>query len=75
MLKACVVESEEESAARSVKLKVPGVVGVPANTPALEIEMPGGTDPETTDQLYGGVPPVAAKDVEKAAPTSPPWTN
>jgi hypothetical protein len=43
---------------------VPACVGVPEITPELEMVSPEGKLPFVTDQLYGAVPPVAAKVVE-----------
>ena len=54
------------------KFEVPAVVGVPEMTPALLIASPAGSDPVDSDQLYGVVPPVAARVVEYAVPTVPP---
>jgi hypothetical protein len=48
-----------ESATCTVKLDVPGPVGVPEITPPVLKLSPGGSDPDTTDQVYGVVPPVA----------------
>jgi hypothetical protein len=50
-----------ESVARTVKFEVPDAVGVPLIVPLDEpSDNPAGRLPETTDQLYGVVPPVAA---------------
>ncbi len=39
----------------------PAAVGVPDTTPDAGSRLkPGGSDPESSDQAYGGVPPVAA---------------
>ena len=43
----------------TVKLVVPGVVGVPLTTPAADNVRPAGNVPDRTDQIYGAVPPVA----------------
>jgi hypothetical protein len=48
-----------ESAAWTVKLKVPALVGVPETVPSDPIESPFGKAPETTDHVYGWTPPVA----------------
>jgi hypothetical protein len=50
-----------ESVACTVTEKLPEAVGVPEMTPAELIERPLGR-PEA-DQVYGGVPPVAASVV------------
>ena len=55
----------------TVKLDVPAVVGVPLKTPAEDSVSPAGSVPEVTDQLYGGVPPVAASVWLYALPTVP----
>ena len=49
------------SVTRMVKLEVPVDVGVPLIVPAMDNANPAGNDPEATAQLYGGVPPLAAK--------------
>src|SRR6185437_15974992 len=43
------------------KVVLPVVVGVPDRTPAEDRVSPGGRVPAFTDQVYGVVPPVAAK--------------
>ncbi len=43
----------------TAKLAVPEADGVPEIVPAALRESPAGSDPETTDQLYPPVPPVA----------------
>jgi hypothetical protein len=46
----------------TVKVLEPVPVGVPEITPVVEASAsPAGKVPEETDQLYGAVPPVAAK--------------
>jgi hypothetical protein len=47
------------SATRTVKLDKPAAVGVPLMVPPDESVNPAGSDPDTTDQEYGAVPPVA----------------
>jgi hypothetical protein len=49
------------SVTRIVKLNVPSAAGVPLITPLDERLSPPGKDPEANDQVYGAVPPVAAK--------------
>jgi hypothetical protein len=51
---------DAESFAWMVKLTEPAVVGVPDRTPEVLKLRPAGAVPELTDQVYGGVPPVAA---------------
>ena len=55
----------------TVKLDVPAVVGVPLKTPAALRVNPAGGVPTVTNQLYGGVPPVAANVWLYAVPTVP----
>ncbi len=53
-----------ESLAFAVKVKVPGVVGVPEIVPVLLRDRPAGKDPLAIDHVYGVTPPVAARVVE-----------
>jgi hypothetical protein len=55
----------------TVKLELPAAVGVPVIAPLAFIDNPFGRLPDVTDQLYGGVPPVAFTDPEYPAPTVP----
>ena len=48
----------------TTKAKVPAVEGVPEMVPAMLRLSPVGREPEAIDQLYGVVPPVAAKVCE-----------
>ena len=50
-----------ESAAWTVKLAVPAVVGVPLKVPLAAKTTPAGSAPAITDQVIGGAPPVASK--------------
>ena len=51
-----------EPVTRARKLYVLAVVGVPLITPVLLLRLnPAGKLPDTTDQLYGVVPPVACR--------------
>ena len=50
----------EASTAWTVKVNVPGAVGVPVMVPAGVRERPAGSWPTVMDQVYGVVPPVAA---------------
>jgi hypothetical protein len=60
------------SVTRTVKLDVPEAVGVPLMTPVDEPKLnPAGRLPETTDQLYGVLPPVAASVWLYASPIVP----
>jgi len=47
-----------------VKEKVPGLVGVPLITPALERVRPAGIPLPTSVHVYGGNPPAAARETE-----------
>jgi hypothetical protein len=60
-----------ESVTFAEKLKDPDAVGVPEIVPAADKVTPAGSVPEARLQLYGVVPPLAAKVVEYAAPTWP----
>jgi hypothetical protein len=56
----------------AVKLDVPLVVGVPEITPVLGVKLsPAGRLPEVIDQVYGAVPPLALRAVEKGVPEIP----
>ena len=55
---------ELESLTVTVNEEVPGVVGVPLICPELLSASPAGREPELIDQVYGAVPPVAAKAAE-----------
>ncbi len=55
---------EDESSTLTVNVDVPVVVGVPDIAPELFKLRPAGRLPEETDQVYGVVPPVAARDWE-----------
>ena len=57
-----------ESVTCRVMVEAPAVVGVPLMTPEFR-DNPAGSEPEVMLQVYGGVPPVAANDCEKARPT------
>ena len=64
MLRGCVAVTELASVTCTVKFVVPVPVGVPEMTPELETsESPAGRVPEETDQVYGVVPPMAARVV------------
>jgi hypothetical protein len=68
LLAVCGVE--DESVTVAVKLEVPAVVGVPLRVPLLARESPLGS-PLGTVNLYGAVPPVAARVAEYAVPAVP----
>ena len=61
MLNDAVIEVEAASVTCTVKLLVPAVLVVPDRTPLALSESPGGRLPEDNDQVYGLVPPVAAR--------------
>jgi len=50
-------------------LKLPAVVGEPEIAPEPDTFKPGGTLPDTTDQVYGGVPPDALSCCETCEET------
>ena len=53
------------SVARTVKLEVPAVVGVPVIAPVLGLRVrPAGRGPLRIDHVYGEVPPLAASVAE-----------
>lgn len=60
-----VCTGEEESVTCTAKEKFPGCDGVPLIW-APERFRPVGKEPETTDQLYGAVPPLAVSTAEYA---------
>jgi hypothetical protein len=53
----------ELSITTTVTLKVPAPVGVPETVPSEDSDNPPGI-PDETDQVYGGVPDVAARVCE-----------
>ena len=59
MVKLLVALTPEESEARTLNDQFPGVDVVPVIWPAPVSESPGGSVPDATAQLYGGVPPEA----------------
>ena len=64
MLSALMAVPEAESVTCTVKLIVPVAVGVPEITPVAELRVsPAGKLSTVMDQLYDGVPPVAASAV------------
>ena len=53
------------SVTRTVKLKVPVAAGVPVIAPVFWLRFnPVGSAPEVRDQVYGPVPPIAARALE-----------
>ena len=54
-----------ESVTRTVKLKVPAMVGTPESVPPIESDSPLGSAPALIDHEYGGTPPVAAKSTSE----------
>ncbi len=62
MLSGAVALCPGRRATWTVKLEVPVVVGVPEITPVPAARVsPAGNVPLATDQVYGGVPPVAVR--------------
>jgi hypothetical protein len=64
-----------ESVTLTVVLKEPEAVGVPEMVPAADRVKPAGRAPELMLQVYGVVPPLAARVVEYAVPTWPEGTE
>ena len=60
----CAVTDPELSLTCKVKPKLPGPVGVPLKTPALDRANPDGNAPETVENVYGAVPPLAVMPCE-----------
>src|SRR5882672_6472101 len=61
-----------ESATFAVKLNEPVVVGVPVIAPDDELSVrPGGRLPETIENVYGDMPPLATSADEYGTPTWP----
>ena len=52
------------SVSPTVKENVPTAVGLPLRAPLLDNARPGGSEPDTTDQVYGVTPPVPANVAE-----------
>jgi len=62
-----------ESVTSTVKVESPTVVGVPVIMPVEPLRVsPGGSWPFTTDQWYGGTPPVTVTSKLKGVPTMHP---
>ena len=59
---------EELSVTCTVKLDKPDVVVVPLIIPEEDKDKPVGSEPESNDQLYGNVPPLAWSVSEYAVP-------
>jgi hypothetical protein len=64
MLRLLVALALAESVARTVKVAVPAEVGVPEIAPAVSMESPPGRLPDSSDHVYGGVPPLALTEAE-----------
>src|SRR5215831_11083075 len=56
------------SVAFTVNVYVPATVGVPEITPAADRDVPVGSDPVRSAQVYGAAPPVTVRAWEYAAP-------
>src|SRR5260370_37016369 len=63
MLNACVAvcAGTLESVTCTTKLLAPRAVGAPEICPVVDRFKPGGRVPESSDQLYGALPPAAAR--------------
>ena len=68
--RAALVEPDPLSVTLTVKLEGPAAAGVPEIVPPERLS-PAGSDPLATDQVYGGVPPVALSACEYPTPTVP----
>jgi hypothetical protein len=63
---------DPESVNVTVKLGLPGAVGVPEMVPvALPRVRPAGSDPAVTAHVYGAIPPASVSVTEYAEPTVP----
>lgn len=62
---------DELSATEAVNVKDPVSRGVPASAPPAESVNPAGNEPLEIDQLYAGVPPLAASVWEYTMPAAP----
>ena len=72
-LRLAVAEAAEESVTSIVKVKLPGVVGVPESRPLLAKLSPAGSPPVGALHSYPvPVPPVAVRVAEYEALTVPP---
>jgi hypothetical protein len=63
------------SLTRALNENAPDRVGVPLMLPLPLRDTPSGKLPDSTDHVYGEVPPVALRDAEYAAPTAPPGSE
>jgi len=63
MLSVAVAVRDALSVTSTLKLEDPSPLGVPPIVPPDRLN-PAGRDPETIDQLYGAVPPLATKSCE-----------
>jgi len=61
MLNVCEAELPAESAAFSVKMNVPALVGVPVISAPASPSPAGSKDPVATDHVYGATPPVTVR--------------
>ena len=59
MLSDCDAVAPELSRTCTVKLEVPGAVGVPLIAPLADSDTPAGSEPPLTENVYPPVPPVA----------------
>src|SRR5580765_1286878 len=51
--------------------KLPHVVGVPESSPAVENVSPGGSEPPSSENVYGAFPPDAARNLSYGMPYVP----
>ena len=73
ILSCCVAESgvPAESVTFTVKVELPGAVGVPVMIPPVLSESPTGSDPLDMLHVSGATPPLAVSVAEYAVPTIP----
>ncbi len=64
-----------ESVTLTVKVELPGAVGVPEMTPAALSANPGGSEPLEMLQFSGATPPLAVNVDEYTVPTVPEATD
>ena len=66
-----VADEDAPSVTWTVKVEVPAAVGVSMSPPVAVKVSPLGSELEASDQVYGGVPPVARSVREYVVPTVP----
>src|ERR1039457_3268832 len=71
MVSWLVYHAPSDPVTMTVNVYVPGAVGVPPMTPPADRVSPGGSQPDTWDQVYGPIPPLAVRVCEYADPSAP----